>query len=97
MGTFERVTKYDNLDAAYDATGRIIFLIDLRPDYPNDFEITEAEEQTELYAHYHLVGIARAKFWTGAAGLHNFHLLQAESYEGERGFAALSATCSLHP
>ena len=73
-----------NYNEALQAYGKVLLLINLRPDYPEGFEITEEAEQHELETYLHLAIISYFKSMDGMLGIHNAHLLQSPTYEGNR-------------
>ena len=69
---------------ALQAYAKVLLLINLKPDYPEDFLFTELKEQHELEAYFYLVYISYFKFLAGFNGTHNAHLLQSPTYKGDR-------------
>ena len=81
--------RYDELEEsnyneAFQAYGRVIFLISLHPDYPEKFMISEFAEQHELEAYFYLTWIPYRKYLAGAQGTDNAYLLQSPTYQGDR-------------
>ena len=83
-GTFEDTIDYDNLNEAIAAYARVLFFIDLDPDYPPGMGLYEAESQMELRSSYRHPLLYFEKFTSGALGTENSHLLKSPSYDGEK-------------
>ena len=75
-----------NIEKAIQAYFRVLFLIDLGPNYPHDpnHRRYEADMQVELNSTYSVPFLYLRKFWGGIAGLHSEHLLISPSYEGDK-------------
>ena len=73
----------ENYNEAIQAWGRVIHLINLHTDYPEDFMITELNQQHELQAYYYLAWIPYKKYMAGFNSIHNTHLLQSPTYQGD--------------
>ena len=79
----------NNLDERYynealQAYAKVLLLINIKPDYPEDFLFTELKEQHELGAYFYMVYISYFKFLAGLNGTHNAYLLQSSTYKGDR-------------
>ena len=83
-GTMGNSLDDRNYNEALQSYGKVLHLINLQPDYPKGFEVTEEVEQHELEAYYLLVHISYVKSLHGMLGIHNAHLLQSASYKGDR-------------
>ena len=83
-GTFGDVIDENNINEAIQAYVKVVFLINLAPDYPAGNEIFEEEGQTELRSRYRLPLLYFQKFRYGAAGTDNIHLLRSSTYSGDR-------------
>ena len=83
-GTMANKLDDRNYNEALQAYGKVLLLINLQPDYPKGFEITEEAQQHELEAYAYLVYISYFKSVDGMVGIHNAHLLQSASYKGGR-------------
>ena len=83
-GTFEKrdVTKYQE---AINAYLDVWHLIDIKPDYPDIFEIDyELESQIEIRTIDYIVSLYFSKFKKGVIGSHNMHLVRSPNYKGRR-------------
>ena len=69
---------------ALQAWGKVLLLINIKPDYPRGFVITEKAEQHELEVYFYMVYISYFKFLAGLNGTHNAYLLQSASYKGDK-------------
>ena len=74
----------NNLNKALQAYAKVLHLINIQPDYPEGFVITEINEQHELNSYLSLADISFEKYITGLSGSDNAHLLQSPTYEGDR-------------
>ena len=84
-GRLDGSTDENRLDEAIQAYFKVLSLIDFDPNYPYDGYIAyERESQTELNATSLVPQLYMAKFWDGAHGLYNQHLLKSPSYKGDR-------------
>ena len=90
-GTMEQ-TKLDdrNYNEALQAYGKVLLLINLQPDYPEGFWITEEAQQHELEAYFYMVWISYMKFIAGLNGTENALFLQSASYTGDRNLKLYS-------
>ena len=79
-----------NYNEAYQAYAKVLLLINLKPDYPKGFIITEKEEQHELGAYFYLIYISYFKFLAGLNGAENALLLQSPTYKGDRNLKLYS-------
>ena len=84
-GTFKDTVGRDNIIKAIKAYKRVIFFINLDPDYPDGNDIYEEKSQIELKTHYRLPQMYFEKFRYGAIGIHNMHKLRSPSYSGNGG------------
>ena len=75
-----------NIEKAIQAHFRVLFLIDVGPNYPYDpdHRLYEINVQAELSSTYKVPYLYLKKFQGGAYGNQNRHLLMSPSYEGER-------------
>ena len=73
-----------NYNEALQAYGKVLLLINIKPDYPEGFLFTELKEQHELEAYFYLVYISYFKFLAGLNGTENALFLQSASYKGDR-------------
>ena len=73
-----------NYNKALRAYAKVLHLINIRPDYPEGFVITELTEQHELNSYFNLAQLSYLKYLGGLNGSHNTHLLQSPTYEGDR-------------
>ena len=83
-GTFEKrdPTKYQE---AINAYLDVWHLIDIKPDYPDIFEIDyELESQIEIRTIDYIVSLYFSKFKKGVIGSHNMHLMRSPNYKGRR-------------
>ena len=82
-GTFGDKIDENNINAAIEAYGRVVFFIRLDPDYPFGNDIYEEEAQIELKSHYRLPLLYFYKFNYGLVGTHNMYKLKSPSYNGD--------------
>ena len=82
-GTFEDKIDENNINAAIEAYGRVVFFIRLDPDYPDGNSIYEEEAQIELKSHYRLPLLYFYKFNYGLVGTHNMYKSKSPSYNGD--------------
>ena len=73
-----------NYNEALQAYGKILLLINIKPDYPEGFLFTELKEQHELEAYFYMVYIYYFKFLAGLNGTENALFLQSPTYKGKR-------------
>ena len=75
-----------NIEKAIQAHFRVLFLIDVGPNYPYDpdHRLYEEDVQAELSSTYSVPSLYLKKFHGGAYGNQNRHRLMSPSYEGER-------------
>ena len=84
-GRLDGSTDENRLDEAIQAYFKVLSLIDFDPNYPyDDYIAYERESQTELNATSLVPQLYMAKFWDGAHGNYNQHLLKSPSYKGDR-------------
>ena len=83
-GKLDTSLEGDRIDEAIQAYFKVLALIDFDPYYPDDYIIYERESQIELTATGNIPKLYMAKFWDGAYGLYNQHLLSSPSYKGDR-------------
>ncbi len=86
-GDFKLPIDREKIDEAIQAYFRVLFLIDLTPYYPRDYELYEYEGQIELQSHYRVPWLYFEKFILGALGLYREHLYNAPSYKGSKDFS----------
>ena len=84
-GRLDGSTDENRIDEAIQAYFKVLSLIDFDPNYPYDGYIAyERESQTELNAASNVPKLYIIKFWGGAHGIYNQHLLSSPSYKGDR-------------
>ena len=85
-GEMDSTIDRDNIEKAIQAYFRVLFLIDVAPNYPYDpdHRLYEVNVQAELNSTYLVPYLYLKKFHGGAYGNQNRHLLMSPSYEGER-------------
>ncbi len=83
-GDFKLPIDGEKINESIQAYFDVLFLIDITPYYPRNYELYEYEGQMELQSHYRVPWLYMQRFAAGAFGLYREHLLNSPSYEGER-------------